>query len=142
MKRFLGVVFAVVLIASFSQAQLGKRIAVDALRITAYDSLNAQGPTYLHGLVHGTNAVVATVDSFTTTAVADTVTWAGAAVGDAAIVTPLVPAYSAVADTGSGQYGAYVPIGGGKVIVTRAIVAAGHVLKSAAIYQLILISLH
>lgn len=39
MKRFLGVLFAVILIASFSQAQLGKRATIDVNKLRVYDSL-------------------------------------------------------------------------------------------------------
>ena len=103
-------------------------------KVTVGDSLRVNKelilPVGSYLTVYG--ATIAGIDSFPTTAAADTLAVTGVAVGDLVFVQPHYPAHSAVKDTGSSQYDGFAI--SGSIVVGRGKLTAGSTLKSAGIY--------
>ena len=89
--------------------------------------LDSSGNVNITGYLKSANAGI---DSFSTTSATKTETVTGAAVGDAVIVTPLCPAYSATPDTGQ-MYSGYVSAAG-IITILRSPKQPGATAKSVA----------
>lgn len=140
LSLILVVIFSTIATISGDSGTLRTLLMGGELRLKSGARLTAYGTSYIKTgdtTLFKAGKTIARLDSFTTTAVTDTVLWKGVRRGDVISVTPFEPDYSSVADTGSGAYSARLfTTGTDTIVVARAKRTAASTLKSAAIYSI------
>lgn len=137
-KYFRSGYFATLFIKGTNVIDSSQNMTLTGKLINTGDSARIQGNLKVNGLLKG-GAIVARIDSFTTTALKDTVVMTGARAGDAILITPFLPLYSTTPDTGVCPYNGFV-LANDSVVVQREYFSAGRTAKSGAQYFVHLIS--